>query len=151
MDVSGDLLLISQAINDPQKNPYLIKSWDAEDLGRRLSNLSDAVASIWIQCITHLQTYAWRVHDKDCINRECFGGCGHDVARLFFHRSRRSLLLGTAMKPGWLPGTVGVRPMLWYLGRFVRRMGIILLQTSFIRPRRISGLWDWIFLWSEIF
>lgn len=85
MDVSGDLLLISQAINDPQKNPYLIKSWDAEDLGRRLSNLSDAVASIWIQCITHLQTYAWRVHDKDCINRECFGGCGHDVARLFFH------------------------------------------------------------------
>jgi len=84
-DISTDLAIISQTINDPKKNPYLIQSWDAEDLSKKLSTLTDDIADIWIKCITHLQTYAWRVHSKDCINRECFGGCGHDVASLFFH------------------------------------------------------------------
>jgi len=84
-DISTDLVIISKTINDPKKNPYLIQSWDAEDLSKKLSTLTDDVADIWIKCITHLQTYAWRVHSKDCTNRECFGGCGHDVVKLFFH------------------------------------------------------------------
>ena len=84
-DISTDIVIISETINNPEKNPYLIKSWDAEDLSKKLSVLTDDIAEIWIQCITHLQTYAWRIHSKDCTNRECFGGCGHDVAKLFFH------------------------------------------------------------------
>ena len=84
-DISTDIVIISETINNPEKNPYLIKSWDAIDLSKKLSALTDDIAEIWIQCITHLQTYAWRIHSKDCTNRECFGGCGHDIARLFFH------------------------------------------------------------------
>lgn len=84
-----DFAIISGTINDPKKNPYLIKSWDAEDLQRKLSGLSDDIIAIWVKCITHLQAYAWRIHSKDCNDRECFGGCGPDepdrVSRLFFH------------------------------------------------------------------
>lgn len=84
-DISADLAIISETINNPAKNPYLIKSWDADDLVQKLSGLNDQVATIWIKCITHLQTYAWRMHRTDCVDKECFGGCGHDEARLFFH------------------------------------------------------------------
>ena len=84
-DISTSLRIISQTINDNQKNPYLIKSWDADDLYSKLAGLSDDVAEIWIKCITHLQTYAWRMHANDCIKRGCPGDCGYDEARLFFH------------------------------------------------------------------
>ena len=84
-DISISLQIISQTINDKSKNPYLIKSWDADDLYSKLASLSDDVAETWIKCITHLQTYAWRMHSKDCIKRGCPGDCGYDEARLFFH------------------------------------------------------------------
>ena len=90
--VNPDLFLISQTINNPQKNPYLTSRWGAEDLSKRLSGLSDQVASMWIGCITHLQTYAWRVHSKGCEDRECFGGCGHEKVRLFFHSKQAEFI-----------------------------------------------------------
>ena len=86
MDIlQSDIEIISEVINNPEKNPYLIKRWDAGDLTNKLGGISDSIIDIWIKCITHLQTYAWRLHSKDCISRECFGGCGREVARLFFH------------------------------------------------------------------
>ena len=85
MKDTRSLALISETINNPDTNPYLKKKWDPAELEEKLSGLPDSIISIWINCITHLQSYAWRLHRKDCINRECPGGCGRDIVRCFFH------------------------------------------------------------------
>ena len=58
--------LITSAIYDPTRNPYLQTVYTEEEILRKAAHLPSAVLKPWIEAIGHLQRIAWRLHDRDC-------------------------------------------------------------------------------------
>jgi len=94
------LRLISKTINDPKKNPYLTQKWDPKQIEERAADFSSATLELWIQSITHLQRYAWRLHSYICKERSCLG-CPGTVVRLYFHQKQAEYIAYDGYE-GWV-------------------------------------------------
>lgn len=82
---------ISEAINDPKRNPYLKHHWDPVQIENKIGEFPASAQELWLNSIIHLQRYAWRLHSKNCKDPACQGCPGYEV-RLYFHKKQAEFI-----------------------------------------------------------